>query len=244
MGSTVHNEVLKLTENGKPIKSTNSIIEEGSPINSFYLVKSAGVNPANGDKLYYIWEEDENGNRTYSVTSDQAKATAYRETCGSRIPALYGSFANDFKIGSFDVNLLCTYSIGGQILDGLYYSYLYNTYPGTAAHVDRAKAWQNPGDVTEIPRIDLGGSTDILYTQDDLVSASYFAVKSLTLGYTLPSKWMKAANMNSVRVYLSGDNLLLCSARKGLDPQYNFSGSTGYSYTPERTVSLGVEVNF
>ena len=244
MGSTVHNEVLKLTEDGKPIKSTNMIIEEGSPINSFYLVRSAGVNPANGDKLYYIWEEDEKGNRTYSVTSNQAKATAYRETCGSRIPALYGSLANDFRFGSFDVNLLCTYSIGGKILDGLYYSYLYNTYPGTAAHVDRAKAWKNPGDVTSIPRIDLGGSTDILYTQDDLVSASYFAVKSLTLGYTLPNKWMKAANMNSVRVYLSGDNLLLCSARKGLDPQYNFSGSTGYSYTPERTVSLGVEVNF
>ena len=244
MGSTVNNKVLKLTEDGKPIKSTNMIIEEGSPINSFYLVRSAGVNPANGDKLYYIWEEDEEGNRTYSVTSDQAKATAYRETCGSRIPALYGSFANDLKFKNFDLNVLCTYSIGGKILDNIYYSYLYNTYAGTAAHVDRAKAWQKPGDITEIPRVDIGGSTEILYSQDDLVSASYFAIKSATLGYTLPAKWMHAAKMNSVRVYLSADNLVLCAARKGLDPQYNFSGSTGYSYTPERTVSLGVEVNF
>lgn len=244
MGSTVNNKVLKLTEDGKPIKSTNMIIEEGSPINSFYLVRSAGVNPANGDKLYYIWEEDEDGNRTYSVTSNQAKATAYRETCGSRLPALYGSFANDLKFKNFDLNLLCTYSIGGKILDNIYYSYLYNTYAGTAAHVDRAKAWQKPGDITDIPRVDIGGSTDILYTQDDLVTASYFAIKSATLGYTLPAKWMHAAKMNSVRVYLSADNLALFAARKGLDPQYNFSGSTGFSYTPERTVSLGVEVNF
>ena len=244
MGSTVHNEVLKLTEDGKPIKSTNMIIEEGSPINSFYLVRSAGVNPANGDKLYYIWEEDEAGNRKYSITSDQSKATAYRETCGSRIPALYGSFANDFKFKNFDINILCTYSIGGKILDSNYYGYLYNTYAGSAAHVDRAKAWQKPGDITEIPRVDIGGSTNILYTQDDLVSASYFAIKSATLGYTLPSKWMKAAKINSVRFYVSGDNIIMFAARKGLDPQYNFSGSTGYSYTPERTASLGVEINF
>ena len=245
MGSTVNNKVLKLTENGTPIKSGNYIIEEGSPVNSFYLVNSAGVNPANGDKLYYIWSDDpETGERVYSVTNNPSKATAYRETCGSRIPDLYGSISNDFKFWNFDVNLLCTYSIGGKILDATYYGYLYNTYVGTAAHVDRARAWKNPGDVTDIPRVDIGGATNILYTQDDLVSASYFAIKSFTLGYTLPEKWMKAVKMNSVRVYVAGDNLLMFSARKGLDPQYNFSGSTAYSYTPERTVSLGVEVNF
>ena len=244
MGSTVNNKVLKLTESGEPIKSGSYIIQEGEALNSFYLPRSAGVNPANGDKLYYIWDEDENGNRTYSVTSNYSKATAYREVCGSRIPLLYGSIANDFKFFNFDVNLLCTYSIGGKILDALYYGYLYNTYVGTAAHVDRADSWKKPGDVTSIPRVDIGGSSEILYTQDDLVSASYFAIKSLTVGYTLPKKWMQAARLNSVRVYLAGDNLLMFSARQGLDPQYNFSGSNGYSYTPERTVSLGVEINF
>ena len=245
MGSTVNNKVLKLTENGAPIKSGNYIIQEGEALNSFYLVKSAGVNPANGDKLYYVWQEDEKtGKRTYSVTNNYGLATAYREVAGSRIPDLYGSIANDFRFYGFDVNLLCTYSIGGKILDGLYYNYLYSTYPGTAAHVDRQKAWKKPGDVTSIPRIDMGGSTEVLYTTDDLVDASYFAIKSLTVGYTLPSKWMDAIKMDSIRVYLSGDNLLLFSARKGLDPQYNFSGGTGFSYTPERTVSLGVEINF
>ena len=47
-----------------------------------------------------------------------------------------------------------------------------------------------------------------------------------------------------VETYVSGDNIIMFAARKGLDPQYNFSGSTGYSYTPERTASLGVEINF
>lgn len=245
MGSTVHNEVTKLTESGAPIKSGNYIIQEGEAINSFYLATSAGVDPATGDKLYWAWEEDEEtGEEIAYITNSPSVASANKHVCGSRIPDLYGSISNDFKFGNFDINLLCTYSIGGKILDGLYYSYLYNLYTGTTGHVDRKDAWKKPGDVTSIPRIDLGGQNNIIYTEDDLTSASYFAIKSFTLGYTLPEKWTNAINMKSIRFTLSGDNLYLFSARKGLDPQYNFSGSTGYSYTPERTVSFGVEINF
>ena len=245
MGSTVHNEVLKLTESGAPIKSGNYIIQEGDAINSFYLATSAGVDPANGDKLYWAWKENEETKEMEAfITNSPSVASANRHVCGSRIPDLYGSITNDFKVGNFDINLLCTYSIGGKILDGTYYSYLYNMYTGTTGHIDRKNAWKQPGDVTSIPRIDLGGQTNIIYTEDDLTSASYFAIKSFTLGYTLPTRWTNAINMKSVRFTLSGDNLYLFSARKGMDPQYNFSGSTGYTYTPERTVSFGVEINF
>ena len=245
MGSTVKNKVLHLTENGEPIVGSSSIIAEGEEINSFYLPIGAGVDPATGDKLYLIWEEDEaTGERIYGTTTNQSVAQNYREVCGSRIPDLYGSISNDFRFGNFDINLLCTYSIGGKMLDNLYYEFLYNMYPGTASHVDRQKAWKQPGDVTEIPRIDIGGRSAISYTDDNLISASYFAIKSFTLGYSLPEKWMRAINMKSIRFTLSGDNLWLFSARKGLDPQYNFSGSVGYSYTPERTISFGVDINF
>ncbi|MEG1290577.1 MAG: TonB-dependent receptor, partial [Bacteroidales bacterium] len=245
MGSTVHNEVLKLTEGGTPIKSNTTIIQEGEPINSFYLAKSAGVDPANGDKLYQVWKENEKTKeKEYYITNSKSVASSCKEVAGSRIPDLYGSIGNDFKIGNFDVNMLFTYSIGGKILDNAYYSYLYNQYAGTAGHVDREKAWKNPGDITSIPRIDISGSTDLIYTADNLINASYFAIKSVTLGYSLPSKWMKAINMQSIRFTVSGDNLYLCSARKGLNPQYNFSGNTGYGYTPERTFSFGIEINF
>ncbi len=245
MGSTIHNKVVKLTENGNDIVSGSYIIREGEALNSFYLPLSAGINPANGDKLYHIWKDnEETGEREYSITNNQAKAVSCREVVGSRIPSLYGSISNDFKIGSFDVSILATYSIGGKILDNLYYSYLYNQYIGTTAHVDRDRAWKKPGDIASIPRIDLGGSTNIAYTKDNLISASYFAFKNVTIGYSLPEKWMKAININSIRITLTGDNLYIFTARKGLDPQYNFSGSTGYTYSPERIISLGLDINF
>lgn len=245
MGSTIHNEVLKLTEDGEPIIGSNTIIAEGEAVNSFYLAKSAGVDPATGEKLYVTWTEDpDTGERTYGTTNNRAISANYREVCGSRIPDLYGSISNDLRFGNWDLSLLCTYSIGGDMLDGVYYSYLYNTYVGTTAHVDRKNAWKNPGDVTSIPKVEIGGSTDIAYTQDDLRDASYFAIKNLSIGYSLPKKWMRAINIESARFVLSGDNLVLISALKGMDPQYNFTGSTGFSYTPERTVSFGVEINF
>ena len=64
------------------------------------------------------------------------------------------------------------------------------------------------------------------------------------LGYNLPKAWMNKAHLNSVRVFGSVDNLAIFSHLKGMDPQYNFAGETNYSYSPNKTFSFGVEVNF
>ena len=64
------------------------------------------------------------------------------------------------------------------------------------------------------------------------------------VGYTIPAMVLQAAKIDSIRIFASADNVKLFSAMKGLDPQYNFTGGTGYSYTPTRTVSLGVDINF
>lgn len=104
------------------------------------------------------------------------------------------------------------------------------------------RRWQKPGDITDVPRIEVGGS----YATNDrfLVDASYFAIKNVTLGYTLPKAWLNRAKLNSVRVFGSVDNLALFTHLEGMDPQYNFTGETDYSYSPNRTISLGIEVNF
>ena len=50
--------------------------------------------------------------------------------------------------------------------------------------------------------------------------------------------------MQKIRFYASGDNLALFSHLKGMDPQYNFTGTVGYTYTPSRTISFGIDINF
>ncbi len=255
MGSTIHNKVLHLAD--KPeIISGNYIIKEGYPINSFYLPESAGVDPATGNKLYRVWKDkvdefgavvkDANGDpeKEYYITDSQSKALQCRDIRGNRMPDLYGSWSNEVQIGNFDFSLMTTYSIGGKMLDGNYYNLLYNTYVGQSAHVDRAKAWKQPGDITSIPRIDIHGYSNLAITEDQLIDASYFAIKNITVGYTLPANLMKAINFKSMRVSLTADNLYIFTALKGMNPQYNFSGGNGYSYTPSRTISVGLDLTF
>ena len=244
MGSTVHNKVLHLAD--KPeIVSGNYIIKEGETLNSFYLPESAGIDPATGAKLYWVWDTDENGNAGEKyITDDYQKASTCKRVCGSRMPILYGSWSNNVQLGNFDFSLMTTYSIGGKINDGVYRGLLYSNYTGNAGHVDRLRAWKQPGDITDIPKIEFHGSYNVALTDDELFDASYFAIKNISVGYTLPARALKAIRMKAVRVSLSADNIKLFSALKGMDPQYNFTGGTGYSYTPTRTISVGLDINF
>ena len=243
MGSTVKNKVLKLAD--KPeIISGSYIIKEGETLNSFYTANSAGVDPATGQQLYWAWEKDENGNQVGEryITNNQAEATKCKEIQGSRIPNLYGSFTNEFRYKDFDLSVLCTYSIGGKVLDSVYRTLLYGNYVGQSKSAHLGRAWTQPGDITDIPRIEIGKS--YIVTDADLINASYLAIKNITLGYTLPKKITKSLKMQNVRFTATGDNLVLFNCLKGMDPQFNFTGGTDFGYVPVRTVSFGVDVTF
>ena len=242
MGSTVKNKVLQLAD--KPeIISGSYIIREGETLNSFYTASAAGVDPATGKQLYWAWDTDENGVKGEKyITDDQAKATACKEIQGSRIPNLYGSFTNSFKYKNFDLSVLCTYSIGGKVLDGVYNTLLYGNYIGQAKSKHLERAWKQPGDITDIPRIEIGKS--YIVTDNNLINASYLSIKNITLGYSLPSNLVKKMNMENIRITATGDNLVLFNHLKGMDPQYNFTGGTSFGYVPVRTISFGIDVTF
>ena len=242
MGSTVKNKVLHLAD--KPeIISGNYIIKEGETLNSFYTAKSAGVDPATGDQLYWVWDTDKDGNPGEAYISSSAdKATKSKQIMGSRIPNLYGSFTNDFRFKGFDLSVMCTYSIGGKILDGVYNTFMYGNYVGQAKHQDLARAWKQPGDITDIPKVQIGKTYPI--TDDNLINASYLTIKNITFGYSLPSRVLKNIFLRDVRLTATADNLVLFSHLKGMDPQYNFSGGTTFVYTPSRTISFGVDIKF
>ena len=98
-------------------------------------------------------------------------------------------------------------------------------------HTNSLRRWQKPGDITDVPRIEINGHR-ASYLDRYLVDASYFAIKNITLGYTLPKAWMSKAGLSNVRVFAS------------VDTQYNFSGGVDYSYVPNKTWTVGLEVKF
>ena len=246
MGSTVSNKVLKLTNESPEIVRGNRVIKEGMPINTFYVSKTAGVDPATGQLLYWAYEKDDEGNMkpgTEYITSDYTVANNHKYYMGSRIPDLYGSISTNLSYKGIDLSVLTTYSIGGKVYDGLYASSMNIWYPTDIWHKNYLRRWQKPGDVTDVPRVEIA-SYYASYMDRNLIDASYFAIKNITLGYTIPQNIIRKAGLQNVRVFTSVDNLCLFTHLDGMDPQYSFSGGTDYDYVPNKTWTLGLEVKF
>ena len=265
MGTAQKNEVQKLTGETDQIARGNYIIKEGYPLYTFYMPRSAGVDPATGAQLYWAYDDvdnyqlDADGNpvigedgnpivvsttRNEYITTDYSKASASRYFEGDRIPDLYGSIGADLKLfDCVDFSILTTYSIGGKILDSRYTSSMMNLYYGNTWNSNILRRWQNPGDITDIPRVEVAGN--VVTTSNYLVNASYFAIKNITLGYTLPKRFARKAYLESVRLYASFDNVALFSHLKGMDPQYNLHGvGTNYSYVANKNFTIGLDINF
>ncbi len=241
MGSHIRNKILKLADKPEIISGSN-IFKEGETVNSFYLPISAGVDPLTGNQLYWV-DHDKNSNIVSKYKTDDVTLTANsREIVGNRIPDLYGSITNDFSYKGIDFSILTTYSIGGEMLDGVYGSMMNVGYKGYVWHKNALRRWQQPGDITDIPKI--MWDQQLRVTDKDLINASYFAIKNITLGYTFPKDWLTKIKMDNIRVYATANNLTLFSHLKGMDPQYNFTGTVGYTYTPSRTYSIGIDIKF
>ena len=128
------------------------------------------------------------------------------------------------------------------MIDVLYYNDMNLQYLNNSLHKNALRRWQQPGDITDVPRMAIKETASVLDRY--LIDASYFAIKNITLTYTLPKYLTKKAGLSNVRVFWSADNIALFSHLDGMDPQYNFSGGTSYAYPSNKTWTLGLEVNF
>ncbi len=241
MVSKLTNEVTKLSETDQ-IVSGSRIIKVGEALNSFYLPKSAGVDPSNGKQLYWTKVKDAAGNTRSVVTDSYNAAAANKEIVGNRIPDFNGSIRSDFNVYGFDLSVLTTYSVGGEVLDGVYSGMMSARNIGQNWHSNIKRRWQKPGDITDVPRLELGATSQV--TDAYLIDASYFAIKNVTLGYNLPGSVVKKIGVGSFRFFFTADNLALFNHLDGMDPQYNFTGGQDFSYVPIRTYLFGVDVKF
>jgi len=244
--TTLKNEIVELDGEKDQIINGNLIQRKGEEMNSYYLAQSAGIDITTGAQLYWVYDMDDQGNEGEPyITDDYQKATQSRKISGSRIPDFYGAFGSSFVIyKNIDLSFMTTFSVGGEIRDGVYLDLLNPTYIGTNYATNVKRAWRKPGDVTDIPRIQNGTGFNRPFTDSQLLDASYFAIKNITFGYTLPQNVLGKVGIERLRAYVAIDNVALFSHLDGLNPQHNFSGSTNYSYTPARTSLVGIELQF
>lgn len=246
--STLKNSFTKLPEGQKEIIKGTKKLMVGQSIYDFWLRGWYGVDPADGRALYLANDKNMTTQATNlrvigadTVTTSQNNALYHYN--GTAIPDLIGGVTNTFSYKGIVLSVLTTFQIGGKYYDSNYAGLMSAGTYGNAFHPDILKRWQNVGDITNVPRLDAGRVTEFGAASDRfLVDASYLAVKSISLGYNFPSSLVKKLNVGNARIYLSGENIRLFNARKGLDSQQSFGGTTDNLYSPSRTIIVGINI--
>ena len=244
-GTHYKNKIKELPEQFRQdgIVSGYRLIKEGGSIYDYYMIKYAGVNPENGDALYYLWD-DASKSFVAKGSKEYSTANINKQYIGTAIPKLAGGFGLVASAYGFDFSMQFSYHIGGKFIDGGYMELMSAREAGSNWHKDILNRWTKDNPNTDVPRVDLDNQS-IVQTCDRFVTdATYLSLNNLTLGYTLPSQWIKKAGLQSVRLYFAGENLGLFSKRKGLDPRTSISGTQNYSVNSAiRTLSFGLNVS-
>lgn len=247
--STFKNEITSLPD---PFINGSKRWAVGRSRYEFYILHTAGVDPATGDQLFFMYEVDEDGNSVpvlengEHATTNDWEATERAYTGARSIPDLLGSISNSLSYKGISFNFLITYGIGGEVLDNGYSAMMHSGSYGSSLHPDILNAWRQPGDITDVPRLE-NGNVDLVRTQSTrfLTDASYWALRNVNLGYTFNNDLTKRLGVENLRLSVTGENLYLKTKRDGLDPQYNLAGTgSGNDFKPSRIITFSLNANF
>ncbi|RKR09153.1 TonB-linked SusC/RagA family outer membrane protein [Flavobacterium sp. 90] len=247
--STIDNKITKLPQ--KEIIDGTKKLTVGHSIYEYWLRDWYGVDSRDGYALYVsdpnlivagdITQRVVNG---VNVTTDQNKALYHY--AGSAIPDLFGTFGTTFKYKGLQLDVMFSYQIGGKTYDSNYASLMHtgNNY-GSALSTDILDRWQKPGDITDVPRLDVTRNTQSSSASDRwLMKSDYLSLRQINLSYKLPSDLISKLAIDNATLYMNGENLLLFTKRQGMDPTQTFNGTTQNRYIPSRVITLGFNLNF
>ena len=220
-------------------------LKVGRSVYDFYLREWAGVNPENGDPLWYKDVKDTQNNvigRT--TTNDYAKADYYYVNKSS-LPKVYGGFNTAFTYKGFELSAIFAYSIGGYIVDrDVTMLWSNGSSTGRAWSTEMLKRWTPENRYTDVPALKTVSNNWNANSTRNLFNNSYLRMKNITLSYNFPQPMIKKISLSSLQLFVKADNLLTISGNQGLDPEQGITGLTYYRYPAMRSISGGVNVSF
>jgi TonB-linked SusC/RagA family outer membrane protein len=244
--TSLRNVITKLPAETPTIVSGTKRLEEGRDIFAFYLRRWFGVDPVDGAGLFYaapgITTNIRVNAKGDTLTTNPNNAAFHY--AGTAIPKFFGAITSTFSFKGFSLSFLLNYQVGGKFYDGNYAGLMAVSY-GRAIHTDALRAWKKPGDVTDIPRLDINSSGQFNSQSDRfLIDASYLNIRNVTLNYKLPKTLLSKMGLEQGRVFIGGENLQIISKRTGMNPAESFNGTNSPVYLPNRLINLGLNFTF
>jgi TonB-linked SusC/RagA family outer membrane protein len=224
------NEILSLGQVDEFEQGT-SIVKVGLPLNSHYIVRWGGVDPATGNPLYFTKE----GQLTDTYRSGDAVADF-----GTSEPPLIGGFNSKLSYKGFDVSASFSFAHGYKRFNNQSFFQENPNFAQFNMSTNMKKIWQKPGDITEIQRL----GTEREFSSKDIEDASFLRFRNLMIAYTLPKGLLQKQNViDNVRIYAQGQNLYTWTKYTGFDPEDN-DNIAKYEYPSSRFFTVGVDVAF
>ncbi len=247
------NKITELDED-KPIEggiSSMSRAVKGEPIGTFFTVEYAGVDSETGDALWY--KNTTNADGTIDRSTTNSYNQAQRVVVGNALPKWTAGLSNTFSYKGIDLSVLFNGVFGNKI--NFYGAGRYASANGRFEDnqtVNQLDAWTPENKDTKVPQARLFYNNGAQASSRFIEDGSYVRLRSVTLGYNLPKNVLSNIKLSSVRVYVTGQNLLTFTKYSGWDPEVNSDDfatniALGYDFysTPQaKTILFGLNVGF
>lgn len=228
------NVLLKLYNGIQKNFGTYSYIE-GYDVSTMFLVRWAGVDPADGSPMWY----DKEGNITKQYSADNRVAGDNSHS------DVTGGITNTLSYKGFSLRFLLNYQFGGYAFTSfgrsMFSDGLYSSSQNQA--VEQLDRWQKPGDVALSPKPIWGVSTSsVMNSTRYLYNKTLIRLQNVVLSYRFERDLIKPLGLNQCVVSLIGNNLFAYSPYASSD--HNSYKTCMSGYPAERSVSLAVTVGF
>jgi len=240
--TTNKNEITELKTD--EIISGNYLRKVGEDFNTLNLYGYAGVDPETGSEMFYTDESE--------TTTTMVIGEAVKYNHGKTTPDYYGSLINTVSFKNFSLTTQLYTSWGGQIFEASGnaqndngYMRIYD-YSNTSKYVYDNR-WQNPGDITDVPKYIYSNTRSDNQTSRWLHDGSYVRLKRVELAYNFPNQILEKTFISALRVHVSADNIWTSIKDKTLTNDPEMGGITGNATfdTPlTKTIYFGLNVSF
>jgi TonB-linked SusC/RagA family outer membrane protein len=234
------NEITSLP-GGSDIPNGNFIIRQGSSFRTYFLREYAGVDPANGDPLWYT-------DATHAATTNIYPPASARTTLGNALPKYFGGFTNNFTFKGFTLEAQFYYNFGNYVYDTWGGYYLGSGFGATFNKVSRVlDRWQKPGDVTDIPKYIYNGNKNFQSGSTFWLNQGDFVrLRNLQVGYSVPKNLLSKIKLTNAFVYVRGTNLWTWVKDDNLpfDPEQGSTSATNLNVFIPKTITAGLNLSF
>lgn len=239
-GSYNKSEIIDIPEEDGEIDNGTQAFYEGGQYAEFYLTKYAGVNPANGNLLFY----DSDGNLTENPSTNPGEGDDRRYTGKSPIPTYQGGFGFEANYKGFFLTTQFSFVADIYRLDydlaSISDPYSVGQFNVTSDLLD---AWTPDNRNTYVPALDYDNTGADAGSDRWLRDASYVRLRYSSIGYSFNKGLLEKTPFTGIKAYFQAENLFTWTKWRGWDAESD-RGSDQNQYPTPRILSIGLEVEF